>query len=54
MKPETCEECKKQISWGEYTFSMNKFKKALCVEDQKKERERIYPPKLAAFINKNI
>lgn len=48
------EQCGKILSWGEYTFSMNKFRKKLCVRHQKEERVKTYPPKLAAFINKNI
>jgi len=50
---ERCENCKTHISWGEYNFSMNLFKKALCIPCQKKERDKTYPPKLAKFLNKN-
>lgn len=50
----TCEECGQKISWGVFNYSVSTFRKALCMECQKKERERTYPPKLAKFINDNL
>ena len=38
-----CEECKIKITWGEYKYSMNAFKKALCVKCQKIERVKQNP-----------
>lgn len=46
-----CENCQKAISWRVYKYSTSVFGKALCIECQKKERERIYDPKMAKFIN---
>lgn len=59
MNDELCEVCANEgrethISEGIYRYSMNTFKKALCIHHQKEEREKTYPAKLAKFLNKNL
>jgi hypothetical protein len=53
-------DCGKILTWGEYNFSMNKFKQCkktgngLCIQHQKEQRLVEYPEKLAKFINTHI
>lgn len=54
MKNATCNMCHRQISFRVERYSMNVFKKPLCVLCQKKEREVLYPKKLADLINNTI
>jgi hypothetical protein len=49
-----CENCQKAIPWSVYKYSVSVFRKALCIECQKEEREKTYPPKQAKFINEDI
>lgn len=51
---ENCIRIGRKITWGEYNFSMNVFRKALCLECQLEEREKTHPPKLAKFINDEV
>lgn len=54
MNDEHCEDCKTLITFGEYKYSMNQFYRALCQECQQKERGKIYPEKLAKFLNTEL
>jgi hypothetical protein len=38
-----CKRPGRKITWGEYKYSMNVFKKSLCVECQMEERAKINP-----------
>jgi len=51
---EKCEYCKQTITWNEYKYSMNVFKKSLCFNCQCDERKKTLPPKMANFLNKTI
>jgi hypothetical protein len=49
-----CENCRKNITWGEYKYSLSTLKKVLCFNCQKEERKKTYPDKLADFINDSL
>jgi hypothetical protein len=57
---EKCDDCKKEITFGEYNYSMTHFKRCkesgigLCVNCQRKQREVELPKKLASFLNTNL
>jgi hypothetical protein len=54
MKPEHCSVCNKEISFGEFRYSMNQFKKVLCIHCQKEERFKHMPYRMADLINKYV
>ena len=54
MDKQHCEECDTEVSEGIARYSLNTFKKILCMKHQKEEREKTYPPRLAEFLNKNL
>jgi len=54
MDKEHCEVCEVEVSEGIARYSLNTFKKILCMKHQREEREKTYPPRLAKFLNKNL
>jgi hypothetical protein len=54
MKDMICESCDKPVSFNMAQVSHNRFRKILCIEDQKKEIERTYPPSLKEFALKQL
>lgn len=46
-----CQKCNKQITEGIANYSWKVFGEELCLDCQKKEREKRYPEKLARFLN---
>lgn len=49
-----CEQCDRKITHGVAKFSLRRFGQELCIKDQKMERLKELPKKLAEFINKRI
>ena len=49
-----CQECKRNILPKVASYSFHAFGKELCINCQKKEREKIMAPKLAKFLNEEL